>query len=359
MSGPSPSSAPSLVPGELAAARIVPVLADSYGLRVLGISSVPLGLETVNFSARTDQGSVFVKAYPHEADLVAAERRIGLSQLLRTADIPFPVAHRSRQGRYIARRHGIALSVWDWVDGASLPAPYTPAQAARIGTVLGRLHVALAGHPRESFEEHATRWWAWPTAQLRARGRELLARIEAMADPDEEDKVRHHQIEQRIDELGQLDALQAGLPTGLRQQLVHSDATRANMLWRGPDHLVGLLDPSIKVAFPTWELGRAAYELLTVAQSAKWPEVAAAAVAAYTEQVPSAWRPELVYAPRLALLHNLGTWWGVEALYEQRLTRRLRRILAWKWQLRFTAAHRMLHKLNTLEGQLTDIIDIG
>lgn len=346
---PSSSSSPS--PGEVSAEQVVEVLAEEYGLRGASVAVIPLGTETDNFSAETERGRLFVKAYPRRAKLGVMAGRIAVSELGRAAGSPFPAVHVDLRGRSVAQHGGVAVSLWDWVDGASLELPYTPAHGEQIGDALGRLHHALADHPRDGFKANTNRWWSHRADALQERGRELLALVDAVEEPDEDDLARRAEVEERIVQLGALAELQAGLPESPREQVVHFDATGANLLWDRKDRLVGVIDIQARVAFPTWELGRVAFEPFTVAESPDWRRSAVAAVEAYAEHVPAEVRPELVYAARMALLHNLTSWFGVDALYgENQLPGR--GIYARFWHLRAVAAGRMLAELADVEAEL-------
>ncbi|MET8699146.1 phosphotransferase [Kitasatospora sp. NPDC004723] len=341
----------------MSAEQITEVLAEAYGLRDASVTVIPLGTETDNFAADTERGRLFVKAYPRRANLDVMAGRVTVSELGRAAGSPFPAVHADLWGRSVARHGEVAISLWDWVDGASLELPYTPAHGGQIGDALGRLHNTLAGHPQAGFKANTNHWWSHRADVLQERGRDLLARIDAVADPDEDDPARRAEVEERISQLDALGELQAGLPKSPREQIVHFDATGANLLWNSKDELVGVIDIQARIAFPTWELGRVAFEPFTVAESADWRASAAAAVAAYAEHVPAEVRPELVYAARMALLHNLTSWFGADALYgESRLPGR--GIYARFWHLRTVAARRMLAELPAIEAELAAVVGV-
>ncbi|MER8104563.1 phosphotransferase [Kitasatospora sp. NPDC094016] len=352
---PSPSSSPS--PGEVSAEQVAEVLAEAYGLRDAAVTVIPLGTETDNFAAETERGPLFVKAYPRRANLDVMAGRIAVSELGREAGSPFPGVHADLRGRSIARHGEVAVSLWDWVDGASLELPYTPAHGEQIGDALGRLHNALAGHPQEGFKENTNHWWSHRAGVLQERGRELLALIDAVVEPDGDDLARRAEVEERIAQLDALGTLQAELPASPREQIVHFDATGANLLWNSKDELVGVIDIQARIAFPTWELGRVAFEPFTVAESSDWRRSATAAVAAYAEHVPAETRPELVYAARMALLHNLTSWFGVDALYGENQLQG-RGIYARFWHLRTVAARRMLAELPAIEAELAAVVGV-
>ncbi|MFE7561078.1 phosphotransferase enzyme family protein [Kitasatospora sp. NPDC057500] len=350
---PSSSSSPS--PGEVSAEQITDALAEQYGLHDASVTVIPLGTETDNFAAETERGRLFVKAYPRRAKLDVMAGRITVSELGRSAGSPFPAMHPDLGGRSIARHGEVAASLWDWVDGASLELPYTPVHGEQIGDALGRLHNVLADHPREGFKANTNHWWSHRGDALQDRGRELLALIDAAPEQDADDLARRTEVEERIAQLGSLAELQAGLPQSPREQIVHFDATGANLLWDSRDQLVGVIDIQARIAFPTWELGRAAFEPFTVAESPDWRKSAVAAVTAYAEHVPAEVRPELVYAARMALLHNLTSWFGVDALYgENQLPGR--GIYERFWHLRTVAARRMLAELADIEAELADAV---
>lgn len=346
---PDLSSSPS--PGEVSAEQISVVLVERYGLVDARVEVVPLGTETDNAVADTGRGRVFVKAYPARADLGVMEGRITLMELGRAAGSQFPAVHPDRDGALIARHGGVALSVWDWVDAASLETPYTAAHSRQIGTALGRLHTALATCPVSSYKPNKNRWWESSAGDLTARGERLLELIDAVPELSEDDLRRREQVAERIAQLRGLAAVQAGLPAGPREQVVHFDATGANLLWDAKEDLAAIIDLQARVAFPTWELGRVLFEPFTVAESPEWRATAVAGVLAYAQEVPTEARGELVYCARMALLHNLTSWFGMDALYGERLLPG-RAIYARFWDLRAQAATRMLAALDEIEAEL-------
>ncbi|MFE4574605.1 phosphotransferase [Streptomyces chartreusis] len=350
---PESSSSPS--PGEVSAEQITAVLADRYGLADARVEIIPVGTETDNAVADTDLGRVFVKAYPARADLDVMQGRIDLMELGRAAGSPFPAVHPDRKGALITRHEGVALSVWDWVDAASLEKPYAVAHTRQIGTGLGRLHTALANCPAGAYKPNKNRWWEASAEDLIARGERLLELIDAVPDPGEDDVRRRAQVVERIAQLRGLRAVQAGLPVAPREQVVHFDATGANLLWDAKEDLAAIIDLQARVAFPTWELGRVLYEPFTVAESPDWRTVGVDGVMAYAQEVPADARAELVYCARMALLHNLTSWFGVDALYGDRQLPG-RSIYARFWDLRAQATGRMLAELDQIEDELRTVL---
>jgi Ser/Thr protein kinase RdoA (MazF antagonist) len=346
---PDLSSSPS--PGEVSAEQIAAVLAEWYGLAGARVEIIPLGTETDNATADTERGRLFVKAYPAAANLEVMTGRIALMELGRAAGSPFPAVHPDRDGALITRHDGVALSVWDWVDAASLETPYTAAHSRQIGTVLGRLHTALATCPTSSYKLNKNRWWEASAEDLTTRGQRLLELVDAIVEPSEDDLRRREQVAERIAQLEGLAEVQAGLPAAPREQVVHFDATGANLLWDAKEDLAAVIDLQARIAFPTWELGRVLYEPFTVAESTDWRATAVEGVLAYAQEVPAEAHGELVYCARMALLHNLTSWFGVDTLYgDKQLPGRS--IYARFWDLRAQAAARMLTELDAIEDEL-------
>lgn len=351
---PDPSSSPS--PGEVSAEQIAEVLAARYSLPGARVEIIPLGVETDNAIADTPRGRVFVKAYPRAADLEVMAGRIELMQRGRAAGSPIPAVHPDVDGTLITRHDGVALSVWDWADAASLEKPFTAAHTRQIGTALGRLHTALAEIPASSYKASKNRWWEAQAEALAARGHELLALIEQVAQPSEEDLRRREQVLTRISQVKDVAALQAPLPASPREQVVHFDFTGANLLWDAKEDLAAVIDLQARTAFPTWELGRVLYEPHTVVESETWREAAVEGVVAYAAEVPHEALAELPYAARMALLHNLTSFFGIDALYEKNWPGL--GIYARFWDLRARAAERMLPVLDEIETELAQALDV-
>ncbi|WP_369394868.1 hypothetical protein AB5J72_50890 [Streptomyces sp. CG1] len=71
--------------------------------------------------------------------------------------------------------------------------------------------------------------------------------------------------------------------------------------------------------------------------------------------MPADARPELVYCARMALLHNLTSWFVVDALYgDNQLPGRS--IYARFWDLQAQAADRMLAELDQIGDELRTIL---
>ncbi|MDT0459154.1 phosphotransferase [Streptomyces sp. DSM 41527] len=346
---PDPSSSPS--PGEVSAEQIADVLAVAYGWSNARVEIIPLGTETDNATADTEQGRVFVKAYPASADPSVMEGRVALMELGRASGSPFPAVYPDRDGRLIARHGGVALSVWAWVDASSLESPYTAAHSRQIGVALGRLHTALSACPADLYKPNRNRWWETRPGDMMQEGNRLLELIDALPEPSEDDKRRREQIAERIAQVKGLPSLQAALPKRPHEQVVHFDATGANLLWDAKDELAAIIDLQARVALPTWELGRVLYEPFTVVESDGWRQAAVEGVLAYAQEVPVGRREELTYCARMALLHNLTSWFGVNSLYgEKKLPGAA--IYARFWDLRAQAAERMLRDLADIEEEL-------
>lgn len=217
--------------------------------------------------------------------------------------------------------------------------PRTPVRSALRS---GRLHAALADCPTSRYRASRNRWWEAPAEALAARGHELLAVIEQVPEPSEEDLRRRKQVGTRIAQVKDVAALQAPLPPAPREQVVHFDFTGANLLWDAKEDLAAVIDLQARTAFPTWELGRVLYEPHTVVESEAWRETAVEGV--------------LPYAARMALLHNLTSFFGIDALYEKALPGA--GIYARFWDLRARAAERMLPVLAEIETELAGALGV-
>ncbi|GAA2110297.1 hypothetical protein GCM10009802_07230 [Streptomyces synnematoformans] len=332
------------------------MLGARYELPDARVEIIPLGVETDNAVAVTSRGRVFVKAYPRAADLEVMAGRIELMQCGRAAGSPIPAVHPDVDGALITRHDGVALSVWDWADAASLEKPFTAVHTRQIGTALGRLHIALAGAPTSRYRANNNRWWEAQAEALSARGHKLLALIDQVEEPSEGDLRRREQVLTRIAQVKDVAALQAPLPVSPREQVCHFDFTGANLLWDAKEDLAAVIDLQARVAFPSWELGRVLYEPHTVVESDTWRQAAVEGVLAYAAEVPREARVELSYTARMALLHNLTSFFGIDALYEKHWPGA--GIYARFWDLRARAAERMLPVLDEIETELVDALGV-
>ena len=154
----------------------LPLLAQRYELSQLhGWSYLPHGLMNPNWQVTADAG-VFALKRLVDVSAERAERNLAMPQALVSAGIPACVARPADDGSLVVQvSENHAYALFDWVIGEHIPGgELTVAQAAYLGDLLGRLHVAM---------EQAARDIGWPEAAETVRSK-VAASQEALAEVD-------------------------------------------------------------------------------------------------------------------------------------------------------------------------------
>ncbi|MGW1993731.1 phosphotransferase enzyme family protein [Embleya sp. NPDC001921] len=335
--------------------RFEDVVADrlvrAYGLDVAVVERVPFGAETDNFSVRlTDGGRVFAKVYRDGDDLDRHAVRLESTQFARTQGVPTPAVVPDRAGRTLSREPGPALSVWEFVAAKTSTRPWSPRLAEDLGLTLGRLHRAFARHPvARRLVAVRPLWWERDPARALDIADALLRRI---GEPrTQADAARRDQVAvRRADLAAHAPGLTAGLPP-VSTQPVHYDFTRPNVLVGLDDTVAAVIDLHDCIAPPAWELGRIAFDPLTVATTDDWPGTALTLVAAYRSENPDLPADQVVACARMALLQAMQSFYGVREHYE-RPDPVHQRDLDGYWHRRWQMTRRLLDTLPDIETAL-------
>jgi Ser/Thr protein kinase RdoA (MazF antagonist) len=232
------------------------ILADSYGVRPVDVRGLHAGMRTTNLVASVAGGErLFVKVYGPETDLAAVRAAIEATRYAHAAGVPTALPVPDSDAAVIHVASGAALSVWTFVEGdtgdtVALDAP----RMSSLGEVLGRLHHALAGHPRAW--GHREDWcdpdWA---------GEAITAMIDRMRHARHLDgAVRRWGIDVlrwRMSRLSQVADILDSLPAP-PLQVIHGDLNPANIIFAG-DRVAALIDFDPPVVRPVWwEIARTA-----------------------------------------------------------------------------------------------------
>ncbi len=227
---------------------------------VVAVAPIAAGTINSNFAFTTATGRWFVRINEGKRpDDVAWEAELVVA--LAAAGLPTPSPRRFGSQRFLDHR-GLLISVFPWVDGASLRADeVTATTAAELGAHLARLHTAAATTPGRAGI------YQWPDIVAR------LDRIAARREP-----ALHGAVATLVAAAADLAAVaevRAAAPRGI----IHGDLFRDNVLWRGPA-LVALLD------FEQAATGSYAYDLAVAIHDWCWDgevreELARALAAAY------------------------------------------------------------------------------
>lgn len=169
-----------------------------------------------------ERGRLFLRLY-EEQGVDGARRECALLERLAGRGVPTPAPLRRADGEHVSVVRGKPAVLFPWRDGhMRCQAGVTPADAARVGEALARVHVAGAQEPSEPGR--------FGVEALSAR----LDRIAASGDPTFAPMVPLL----RASLLRVHAARDGSLPRGL----THGDLFRDNVLWAGSGELSALLD---------------------------------------------------------------------------------------------------------------------
>ncbi|EST27424.1 phosphotransferase enzyme family protein [Streptomyces roseochromogenus] len=334
------------------AALVVDVLEDRYGLVVDVVEPVHMGTDTTNRRVLTEDGlRLYVKEYRPIADVAAARSAWDMSEYCRAARIPVPRVWPDVDGDLVTIAEGCAWAVTDEVPGRVTSAAMTVALAEHIGTVMGRMHRALAAYPMPQ-KVQQSRWRTGSVEDAATRCGSVL--VTALGqEHDHFDQLRLD-LDQRREDLHQhVHQLREQLPDELVEQALHADLSRTNMIVLA-DAVTGVIDFRGARAMPAWELGRAAFDPRTVANSPDWIACALAMVGAYHAENPSLPVGEAQACVRIALLYMLFSFYGATTA-EYGLPPAAEADLKQHWRERQTTIRLLLNHLDELEDALADL----
>ncbi|MET7713784.1 phosphotransferase [Streptomyces sp. NPDC005407] len=328
------------------------VLSDRYSVDITEAELVPMGTETINRRVTlTDGRRVFVKQYRPSADLEQAQTAWNMSEFCRTARVPVPRVWRSRDGEVLTTSEGVAWVVTDAAPGRVAAEPLTAPRAQHIGLMLGRMHRALASYPPPA-RVRQTRWRIADVETADTAADTALARATAQHDPRLE-QLRLELAQRRDDLHTHVPRLRDGLPDNLVAQASHADFTRTNLLAQ-EDVITAILDFQGEICVLAWELGRAAFDPRTVANSPSWMLCALRMIEAYRVENPGLPLADVRASARIALLYMLFSLYGATTA-EYGLPAEAEADLQRYWAERQVTIRRLLSNLDELEAALATI----
>ena len=204
------------------------IIGRQFGVQPTRLAAIAAGSVNSNYRLETAGGPSYLVRIYEEATAVDAEAEARLLQRLAAAGIPTPCPLARLDGRGVtvpapASVGARPVALFPWRDGeTSCQARVTVPVAGRVGALVARLHLALAG-----VAEHRT--VRFGIAQLRSR----LHSIPTVADPE------LRSVAPVIAE--RLDRAEAARDPTLPGGVVHGDLFRDNVLWRDGS-IVAVLD---------------------------------------------------------------------------------------------------------------------
>ncbi|MEV0370597.1 phosphotransferase [Streptomyces sp. NPDC050636] len=328
------------------------VLSDRYGVEVASAELVPIGTETINRRVTlSDSRRIFVKQYLTSADLPQAKTAWTMSEFCRTAEVPTPRVWPNRDGEFLTLVDSTAWVVTDEMPGRVATEPMTVPRAQYIGLLLGRIHFTLAPYPPPA-RIRQTRWRTAPLDTAISATQAALARATEQHDP-RLCQLREELKQRRDDLQTHVPRLRSRLPDQLVLQAGHADFTRTNLLAQ-EDVITAVLDFQGETCLPAWELGRAAFDPRTVANSPSWRQRAIRLVGAYRFENPRLPYADVRACARVALLYLLFSLYGATTS-EYGLPAPAEADLQRYWVERQVTIRRLLDELDDIEAALAAI----
>jgi homoserine kinase type II len=289
--------------------RLQRVLAEHYGLEVLGVERILKGLGTRNWLVATDAGRFFLKEYP---SIASEEEGLCLGEHARRHGVPVPAVRPTLTGRLICEN---AFALFDYVADATSGGPLSVDQMAQAGRVLGTIHGLFRRYPPHG-EAQTPRWLAFDAAK---KGQEIdhyLQQIDAKPEPDAFDLRTRPLLLRRKELLPEATRILERLPP-LTSQVIHDDYSSPNLLFRGPE-LIAVVDFRPPCPFlVAYEHGRIALAVANLG-AADWLARAVALIEAYCS-VHDAALDDVRYAPHVWLVQLIRSLYGVNQHYTQPL----------------------------------------
>lgn len=322
------------------------VLEDRYGVVAEVIEPVPTGTDTVNRRVLTAEGlRLFVKEYRSVVDADAARAASDMSEYCRAARLPVPRVWPDADGNLVTISEGRAWAVVDEAPGRVATSAMTVSLAEHIGVVMGRMHRVLAAYPlpkhvqqsrwQTGAVDHAVAECDSVMATALRQGHDGLGQLRVDLDHRREDLHCH------------VHRLREQLPGVLVEQALHADLSRTNLMVLA-DVVTGVIGFRCATGMPVWELGRAAFDPRTVANSPDWDACALALLGAYHAEHPSLPLAEVRSCARVALLYMLFSFYGATtAQYE--LPREAEADLKQHWSETQTTIRRLLDRMGDLD----------
>ncbi|TQE29142.1 phosphotransferase [Streptomyces ipomoeae] len=322
------------------------VLEDRYGLVVDVIEPVPMGTDTVNRRVLTADGlRLFVKEYRSVADVDAARAALDMSEYCRAARLPVPRVWPDADGNLVTISEGRVWAVVDEAPGRVATSAMTVSLAEHIGVVMGRMHRVLAAYPLPKRVQQS-RWRTGAVEDAVAKCDGVMATALRQGH-DGLGQLRVDLDHRREDLHGHVHRLREQLPDVLVEQALHADLSRTNLIVLA-DVVTGVIDFRCATGMPVWELGRAAFDPRTVANSPDWAACALAMVGAYHAENPGLPLAEVRSCARAALLYMLFSFYG-STTAEYDLPQEAEADLKQHWSERQTTIRCLLNRIGDLD----------
>ncbi|MCA6955085.1 phosphotransferase enzyme family protein [Pectobacterium polaris] len=337
--------------------KLVSILDKRYNItNVESINRLEIGQGTINYRMRCTDRSYFIKRYIGHENLAEEAAGIELSEIASAAGVRTARIIPNIRNQWIDQSSDISISLWEWVEGQVITDNLNIKQYQQVGAVLGQIHNVFSSlHYKKITDSKPQRWRdISPLAVLSdieditlAINKRKLSGIE-----DDFDRQSLFFLNERKEQLKRFAPLMSELPV-LGTQIIHSDYSFVNMLFKN-DKINAVLDfRPPEIFFISYDLGRIAFYPNTVANNPNWLKIAQEIITAYKDANPHVSASDIIFCGRVALLQLLKSLYGVKQHYLKPAL--LQDDLDGFWKLRHQTVSIMLTKIEEIEEVLRGI----
>ncbi|MEV7465410.1 phosphotransferase [Streptomyces kronopolitis] len=279
----------------------------AYGVSPAAVTQIPAGTATFNYAVTDRSGRrYFAKVYRDRASMAREREAVELAAFARSGGVPVPAVHPTREGALVEEVGRLPMSLWDFVaDAETAESGLAGARWPAVGTVLGRLHRHLAGHPAAAPRPR-------PGAEVcdlkraRARFERLLGEYGRRGELSPFEVWARDAARQRLALLDRVAAILDGLPA-LTEQVVHGDLSALNLLLRG-DEVAAMVDfQPPRPRYLAWEVARIGCDPRTVLLGDEWLTGLPVLLAAYRGEHPQAPVDDLLCCVAVGCAYTLAS----------------------------------------------------
>lgn len=250
-------------------------------------SRIPAGTSTDNFVVESGRGERwFAKVYHDHRSLAQEQDAIDLAMYARAGGVPVPAVRRDAAGSSIVRSGDIALSLWEYVEGAETAEGGLAGERwGNVGAVLGRLHRRLATHPdARPSTRPAVELCDMPEARLDYD--RIIVEYTQRHVLDEDQAWALDAALHRRSLLPRVQSMLEHLPP-LTVQILHGDRAAPNLMMRGDDvaAVIDFQPPSPHHL--AWEIARIGCDPRTIVRNSEWLTGLARLLEAYEQENPT------------------------------------------------------------------------
>jgi Ser/Thr protein kinase RdoA (MazF antagonist) len=228
-----------------------------WGLCVAGaVAPVAGSVQNENYRVETDRGVRFVRFHRATRTRERIEREHRVVQWAAAHGIPTVAPVAAEDGSSLVEVEGRLVAVFPWVEGRQLKRDQlTPAEAAVMGEMEGRLQATLAEYDDPTLNQE---WWSWETERSVSQLRGYLEALETFEGPEAHRVVIRENLELQLELLQTISGRPRAAFEDPPKQPLHNDYHERNLILGQDDRVVAVVDWEMVARVPrAFELARA------------------------------------------------------------------------------------------------------